>query len=146
VKANDQSASSEKSVEVPIRILLVDDNPFFLEAASDFLDLHEHFTVVGAATDGKKALEQAQTIKPDVILLDLHLGTELAFDLIPLFKEKLPQTKIVVITILEGDAYIQRVMQTGGDAFIHKSALTQTLIRTITELNETERKSPNSNN
>ena len=129
-------------MDVPIRILLVDDNPYFLEAASDFLDLHEDFKVVGVATDGQKALERAQIIKPDVILLDLHLGTESAFDLIPKLKEKLPETKIVVITILEGDAYVQRVRQTGGDAFIHKSALTQTLTRTIAELNETERKLP----
>lgn len=133
-------------MDLPIRILLVDDNPYFLEAASDFLDLHEDFKVVGVATDGQNALEQAQIIKPDVILLDLHLGTELAFDLIPTLKEKLPATKIVVITVLEGDAYIQPVMQTGGDAFIHKSALTQTLIRTITELNENERKSPDTIN
>lgn len=126
----------EAAVHTPIRILLVDDNPFFLDAVRDYLHLQKEFEVIGEATSGREALEQALQLQPDVILLDLNLGEESAIHLIPVLKEKLPKTRIVVVTIMKPDAYSGIALQNGADAFVHKPAMTQTLIPSIADLYE----------
>lgn len=123
-------------MKIPIRILLVDDNPFFLDAARDFLHLHHMLELVGTATNGHAALEQARTLRPDVILLDLNLGQESAIPLIPAIRKHLPAIRIVIITIME-EEYREFVLQHGADAFVRKPVMTQTLVPTIAELYET---------
>ena len=118
----------------PVRILLVDDNPYFLDVARDYLLMQESFQVAGIATDGSGALEQAMELHPDVILLDLNLGGESAIKLIPVIKERLPETKIVVVTIQDGGSYRDVVLKQGADAFVHKSVMTRTLITSINSL------------
>ncbi len=118
----------------PIRILLVDDSPYFLEAACDFLHLQDTLKVAGVATGGQEALAQARQLEPDVILLDLNLGTQSGLELIPLFKKPLPAAKIIVLTIMEDESYRAATMQAGADAFVHKTAMSQTLVSAILEL------------
>ena len=120
----------------PIRVMLVDDNPFFVDAARDFLDLHKTVELVGTAADGPGALEQAVSLRPDVILLDLNLREESSIPLIPILKQHLPEARIVVITILEESAYSEMAMESGADAFIPKRAMTQTLLSSIADLYE----------
>lgn len=124
----------EAPVSPPIRVLLVDDNPFFLDAAADFLQLQKSFEVIGQATSGQEALKQALHLQPDVILLDLNLGEESALHLIPFLKAQLPETRIVVVTIMKG--YSEVALQSGADAFVHKPAMTRSLISSIIDLYE----------
>ena len=118
----------------PIRILLVDDSPHFLDAARDFLLLNKTLEVAGAAADGQAGLAQALELKPDVILLDLNLGGQSGLDLIPLFKKQMPKTKVVILTIMQEEPYRAAVLERGADAFVHKRNITQTLVPTIVEL------------
>ena len=127
----------------PIRILLVDDSPHFLEAARDFLHLHEALEVAGTATEGQEALEQAQQMQPDVILLDLNLGTLSGLELIPVFKSYIPAAKIIVLTIMNDEAYRAATLQAGADAFVHKTEMSKTLISTLLELTTLQEPSKN---
>ena len=63
-----------------MRCLLVDDNTAFLEAARILLD-REGVTVAGTASTSAEALRQASTLRPDVVLVDIALGSENGFDL-----------------------------------------------------------------
>jgi CheY-like chemotaxis protein len=65
---------------VPLRCLLVDDNPAFLEAATVLLE-REGVTVAGAAASIAEGLRQARALRPDVILIDVGLGDENGFGL-----------------------------------------------------------------
>jgi len=122
---------------ISIRILLVDDNPHFLGAARDLLGLHKTIEVAATATGGREALTKASLLKPDLILLDLNLGTESGFALIPLFKETTPKSKIIVLTIMGEDAYRAAAMQAGADAFVRKVEMGITMIPTILDLAKT---------
>ena len=115
----------------PVRILLVDDSPYFLEAARMFFHLNNTIEVVATASDSEEALAKAQTLNPDVILLDLNLGDQSGLDLIPLFREYLPQTRIIVLTIMYEHAYRAASMQAGADAFVDKIAMNKTLVPLI---------------
>jgi CheY-like chemotaxis protein len=61
-------------------VLIVDDNPVFLEAARDLLD-QEGLRVVGVAATSAEALQQAQDLRPGVVLVDIMLGGESGFEL-----------------------------------------------------------------
>jgi PAS domain S-box-containing protein len=124
------------SANVPVRILLVDDNRCFLDAAEVYLRQQRSFEVAGTAVDSRQAIEQALILQPDVILLDLNLGEESAIPLIPAIKERLPGARIIVTTILEGRGYEELALQAGADAFVYKSKLTHTLVPTIARLME----------
>ncbi|HET8872472.1 MAG TPA: response regulator transcription factor [Gaiellaceae bacterium] len=63
-----------------IHCLIVDDNPAFLEAARAFLE-RDGLTVSGLATNGAEAVQQADALRPDVILVDITLGQESGLDL-----------------------------------------------------------------
>jgi CheY-like chemotaxis protein len=63
-----------------LRLLIVDDNARFLEAARDLLE-REGMTVVGVASTSVEALERVDELRPDVTLVDIDLGEESGFDL-----------------------------------------------------------------
>ena len=63
-----------------LRCLIVDDNASFLDAATNLLE-REGLDVVGVASTSDEALRQAEELRPDVVLVDIMLGTESGFDL-----------------------------------------------------------------
>lgn len=69
-----------------IRVLIVDDNKSFLEAASVLLE-REGLTVAGVASTSGEALRQAEILRPEVVLVDVFLGEESGFDLARLLVE-----------------------------------------------------------
>jgi two-component system, NarL family, nitrate/nitrite response regulator NarL len=62
-----------------IRCLIVDDSRAFLDAASVLLE-REGLRIVGVASTGREALREAETLRPDVVLLDISLGDESGFN------------------------------------------------------------------
>src|SRR5689334_23096054 len=67
------------AVLVRLRCLIVDDNPGFLEAARALLE-QEGIQIVGVASTGAEAVQQATDLRPDVTLLDIDLGSDSGFD------------------------------------------------------------------
>src|SRR3990170_1845278 len=118
----------------PIRILLVDDSPYFLNAARDFLGQEEALEVVDTALDGDDALNKAQHIDLDVILLDLNLPGRSGLELIPLFRERYPKIKIIVLSMLDEASYHDIALQAGADAFVHKTSMLKSLVIAIQDV------------
>lgn len=114
----------------PILILLVDDSPYFLAAARDFLQYQERLSVIGVANEGD-AVVKSEQLQPDIILLDLNLGRTSGLDLIPVFKKKIPKAKVIVLTILEDISHRAAAMQRGADAFVYKTEMGNTLVPVI---------------
>lgn len=117
-----------------VQILLVDDNPYFLDAAREFLLLQGGFSRISIATDEEEAVAQARQVKPDVILLDLNLTGRSGLALIPVFKQEIPTAAIIVMTLLEGNEYRTAALRAGADRFVLKNQMTETLVDLITEV------------
>ncbi|MBI5826043.1 MAG: response regulator [Chloroflexi bacterium] len=108
----------------PIRILIVDDSPYFLEAAREFLQFQDALAVIHVATEEQEALAKCREVELDVILLDLNLAHRSGLELIPLFRNHLPHIKIIVLTMMNADCYRAAALQAGADDFVHKSEMT----------------------
>ena len=131
----------------PISLLIVDDNPQFLQTISEYL--REHFSadinIIGTAESGEKAIELVKKHEPNLVLLDMKMPEIHGFDVIPLIRQNHLSVKIILTTLLPADIYKENVNTyensaklAGANAFIPKSLLTTELISLIRRVSEQE--------
>jgi len=85
----------------PKRVLVVDDNPYFLPVLRSSLETHG-YVVCGEAADGASAIEQAKVLKPDLVILDLVMPGLNGLETAAVLKNVMPRTALVMLT-LHGD-------------------------------------------
>jgi DNA-binding NarL/FixJ family response regulator len=107
---------------VPLRCLIVDDNPEFLQAATRLLK-GQGLEIVGAASSSAEAIEQAQALRPAVVLVDVKLGDENGFDLVGL----LDGPAILISTYAERD-FSDLIAESPALGFLSKSRLSASAI------------------
>ncbi len=115
----------------PIRILAVDDNATLLKALCGFLRRHDDLLIVGTAEGGKAALAMAQTLQPQVVLLDWHMSDMPGLQVIPCLRAALPEVAIVMLTLHDDDVYRRAALAAGADDLVAKATLTADLAPTI---------------
>ena len=117
----------------PISLLLVDDNPRFLRILTRFLHIRypADVVIIDVARSGIEALARAQTVRPQVVLLDLAMPDMPGWEVIPRLRKELPEVGIIVLSLLESGAYREMVLAAGADAFVGKSALVAELVPAI---------------
>lgn len=102
------------------RIVIVDDHGIMRDGLSALLGMEADFEVVGTAADGKMALEQVTSKKPDLVLMDLSMpGTDGA-SAIELIKRRFPDIGIVVLTFHREDAHIHAALEAGAEGYVLK--------------------------
>jgi two-component system NarL family response regulator len=103
-----------------LRILLVDDHNLFLEGLTNLL-MSEGIQVVGSAQDGFEALHQARRLKPDVILMDIHMPKCDGVSATRLIKAEMPEIKIVMLTMSEDEGDLFAAVRSGASGYLLKS-------------------------
>jgi DNA-binding NarL/FixJ family response regulator len=115
----------------PIRILLADDHNVMRRGLRLLLESQPGFSVVGEAADGHQAVEQAQALRPDVVVLDIampHLnGAEAAHRI----NELLPNTAIVILSMHSDESYVLRALKAGAKGYLVKDSAESDLIGAI---------------
>jgi DNA-binding NarL/FixJ family response regulator len=115
-----------------IRSLIVDDNRSFLEAARVLLE-REGLTVTDVATTGEEALRKAESLRPDVVLVDVSLGEESGFDLARRLFDNAPDDKTVVVlisTLAEADI-ADLIAESPAAGFLAKADFSASAVRRI---------------
>jgi CheY-like chemotaxis protein len=115
---------------MPITCLIVDDNTSFLEAASVYLE-RDGLIVAGVTTNSAEALQQAQTLRSDVILVDVSLGDESGFDLVRrLVDDGLAEdTTVILISTRAEEDVADLIAASPAAGFLSKSELSAPAIR-----------------
>jgi two-component system, NarL family, nitrate/nitrite response regulator NarL len=116
---------------VPLRCLIVDDNAFFLEAATSMLE-QQGMAVVAVASASADALRRVRELRPDVVLVDIVLGDESGFDLARQLADAGPggPTVILISTRAESD-FGALIAGTPVAGFVPKSELSASAIRRL---------------
>jgi two-component system nitrate/nitrite response regulator NarL len=123
---------------VALRVLIVDDNPRFLEAARSSLE-RQGLRVVGVATTGAEALARAEALKPGVALVDIGLGEESGFELTRRLVEGFPHLRVVLISTRGEDDYADMLETSPAIGFISKAHLSA---RAVSELLSDDEREP----
>jgi DNA-binding NarL/FixJ family response regulator len=118
----------------PVSVMLVDDNPIFLRAATRFLEARGGVDVVGTARGGAVALEQAQELRPQVILVDLVMPGLAGLETIPYLRRLLPGVGIIALTMVNTRSFREAALGAGADAFVAKSAMRTGLLSIIRQV------------
>jgi DNA-binding NarL/FixJ family response regulator len=106
----------------PIRILLVDDHAMVRRGMRDFLALHADLEIVGEAGDGAAAIDQANALQPDVVVMDLLMPGVDGIEATAQIKARHPDTEIVAITSFVEEARIVAALEAGASGFLLKDA------------------------
>jgi len=104
----------------PIRVVTVDDHAQFRESLQFVLDNSDGFQCVGAFPHAEAALEKTPALKPDVVLIDLHLPRLSGSECIRRLKEAVPDTSIVVLTVEESPGEVVRAFKAGAVGYLVK--------------------------
>jgi CheY-like chemotaxis protein len=119
-----------QSDRMPLRCLLVDDSDAFLGTASLLLE-REGLTVVGVASSIAEALQQARALRPDLILVDIGLGSESGFTLARLLARDDQGAAVILISAGAEAEYAELIAESPAAGFLAKSELSASRIGRI---------------
>ncbi|MCA9837157.1 MAG: response regulator transcription factor [Trueperaceae bacterium] len=114
-----------------IRVLLADDHPIVRSGIKSALEVESDIDVVGEASDGNEAQSFTAELKPDILLLDLNMPGPSATDTITYIRQNFPQTKVIMLTAHDEDAYIRAVMRAGVSGYLLKDEAVDTVVKAV---------------
>lgn len=119
------------TAQQPIRLLVVDDHNLFRRGLVALLGQDARLQVVGEAGDANQALNMAQRLRPDLILLDNHLPGVQGVDAIADLKQALPGVRILMLTVSENVDDMAAGLRSGADGYLLKTIHTEDLCDSI---------------
>ena len=125
-----------------IRILTVDDHPVLREGIAAVLASEQDMILVAEASNGREAVEQFRTHRPDVTLMDVQMPEVNGIDAIVKIREEFPDARIIVLTTYTGDAQAARAFKAGAFGYLLKNMVRKELIDTIRTVHAGKKRIP----
>jgi DNA-binding NarL/FixJ family response regulator len=104
-----------------VRILVVDDFQPFLKTVRSLIQLRPEWLVVGEASDGLQALQKAEELQPDLVLLDIGLPKLSGFEVAQRIREISPESKILFLSQVSLTEVIREAMSLGAAGYVVKT-------------------------
>jgi DNA-binding NarL/FixJ family response regulator len=114
-----------------IRIVLVDDHQMLRDGLRTIVNLNEEFEVVGEAADGRKAIELASSLRPDVVVMDVVMPGMNGIEATQQILTESPETKIVALSVYTDKRYVTRMLEAGATGYVLKVAAHGLLLEAI---------------
>lgn len=104
------------------RIVIAEDYTIVRQGLKSLLESFSDLAVVGEAVDGKEAIESAERLKPDLVLMDLSMPKTDGITAIKEIKKRLPETKVLALTVHKTEGHVRMALEAGADGYILKDA------------------------
>jgi DNA-binding NarL/FixJ family response regulator len=115
----------------PIRILTVDDHPLFRAGVAALLGTQPDMQLVAEGANGREAIRQFRTHRPDVTLMDLQMPDMTGLEATIAIRAEFSDARIIVLTTYAGDVQVVRALQAGARAYLLKTLVDTELLETI---------------
>jgi DNA-binding NarL/FixJ family response regulator len=114
-----------------IRILAVDDHPLLRQGIAGLIADESDMTLVAEASNGREAIQQFRTHRPDITLMDLQMPEMSGLDAMITILGEFPDARIIVLTTYSGDVQALRAIKAGARAYLLKNSLHKELLGAI---------------
>ncbi|HNR15253.1 MAG TPA: response regulator transcription factor [Chitinophagaceae bacterium] len=120
-----------------ISVFIVDDNKELRNALEEIVTMSEGYKCAGTVGSAEDAVIQIPILKPDVVLMDINLGTEESgIDVVRVLKPRIPDTNFMICTVYEEDEKIFEALSAGASGYILKKTPPGRMLEAIRELYE----------
>lgn len=114
-----------------IRILIAEDHEIVREGVKMIIEMQADMIVVGEAQNGREAIEMAQTLLPEIVIMDVSMPELNGLVATAKLKRILPDVKIITLTRHSDEAYLREILQAGASGYILKQSASEELLRGI---------------
>ncbi|MDD5539030.1 MAG: response regulator transcription factor [Candidatus Omnitrophica bacterium] len=115
-------------------IFIVDDHDIIREGLKTILRRQSDYEVIGEAKDGEEALEKVNSLKPDILLLDITMPKKTGLEIIEQVLKKSPSTKILIISVHKANAYVLKALQSGVKGYLSKENAADDLLQALRKI------------
>ncbi len=112
-------------------MLIADDHAIVRNGLQKLLDEQPDMEVVGEATDGMQTVKKVKSLRPDVALIDIAMPKLSGLEATNLIKEAVPEVQIVILSMHEKDAYVDRALSYGALGYVLKASPTSDVLEAI---------------
>jgi len=118
------------------RVLIVDDHPVFRAGLTGLVNLEADLSVCGEAHDATQAMSAIESLKPDLVLLDMSLPGKSGLELLKDIRAAYPQALVLIISMHDEALYAERVIRAGGRGYIMKQEGPEKVIKAVRKVLE----------
>ncbi len=119
-----------------IEVMIVDDHPVFRQGLRNVLATHEDIRIVGEATDGQEAIERAQELLPDVVMMDINLPTLNGLQATRKLKSLCPEVNVIMLTAYDDEEQVYHAIRAGASAYYAKDVSPDRLVDVIRHVDQ----------
>jgi len=127
----DRHAADPPQTRPPIRVLLVDDHALMRQGLKGLLEDGTDMTVVGEASDGEEALAIAETLRPEVVIMDINMPKMDGVEATRRLKKRLPSTVVIGLSMHTSAHHREALKEAGAFAYLTKGSVSDQLRQTI---------------
>ncbi|MFN8472010.1 MAG: response regulator transcription factor [Anaerolineae bacterium] len=121
-----------------IRVLIADDHPIFRHGIGTLLETAPDMAVVGEATNGEEVVNLAESLAPDVVLMDLQMPVFSGIEATRQIAQCCPFARVLVVTMFEDDSSVFAAMRAGARGYFLKDAAKGEVLRAIRAVHDGE--------
>ena len=114
-----------------IRLLLVDDQELVYQGLRAMLNLESDIEVIGVASNGQLAIQQAEALQPDLVLMDVRMPIMDGREATRIICQKFPKIKVLVVSTFDEDDYIAHSIKAGAKGYLLKDMPIEDLVEAI---------------
>ena len=114
-----------------VRILVADDHEIVRRGLVSLLKSHAGWEVCGEAQDGREAVDKAKTLRPDIVILDIGMPNLNGLEAARQILRHDPLSKILILTIEDGNDLVRAVLDAGARGFVNKSDASRDLVAAV---------------
>ena len=135
IQPEGEAAAIAPHPAVPLRVLLADDHPLFLEGLANLLKIYG-ITVVGAASNGLEAQKLARQTQPDLIVMDIEMPVCDGIEATRRIKAEFPDQRIIMLTVSATDDTLFAALKAGASGYLLKNMGAEELFMLIAGLED----------